>query len=47
VDLGIAEGLADIRDGRVHGPYRSVAEAQRAFQKRTAKLSKRTKRKAS
>jgi len=47
VDRGIAEGLADIREGRVHGPYRSAAEAMRAFQERTAKLSKRTKRKAS
>jgi AbrB family looped-hinge helix DNA binding protein len=47
VDRGIAEGLADIREGRVHGPYRSSAEAMRAFQERTAKLSKRTKRKAS
>jgi AbrB family looped-hinge helix DNA binding protein len=47
VDRGIAEGLADIREGRVHGPYRSAAEAQKAFQERTAKLSKRSKRKAS
>jgi bifunctional DNA-binding transcriptional regulator/antitoxin component of YhaV-PrlF toxin-antitoxin module len=47
VGRGIAEGLADIREGRVHGPYRSAAEAMKAFQERTAKLSKRTKRKAS
>jgi bifunctional DNA-binding transcriptional regulator/antitoxin component of YhaV-PrlF toxin-antitoxin module len=32
VDRGIAEGLADIREGRVHGPYRSAAEAMKAFQ---------------
>jgi hypothetical protein len=47
VDRGISEGLADIKEGRIHGPYRSVAEAQKAFQERTAKLSKRTRRKAS
>jgi hypothetical protein len=47
LDRGIAEGLADIRAGRVHGPYHSAAEAMRAFQERTAKLSKRTKPKAS
>jgi bifunctional DNA-binding transcriptional regulator/antitoxin component of YhaV-PrlF toxin-antitoxin module len=46
-DRGIAEGLADIREGRVHGPYHSAAEALKAFQQRTAKLSKRTKRKTS
>jgi len=44
VDRGIAEGLEDIRKGRVHGPYRSVPEAIKAFQERTAKLSKRPKR---
>jgi AbrB family looped-hinge helix DNA binding protein len=47
VDRGIAAGLADIREGRVHGPYRSAAEAMKAFQGRTAKPSKRTKHKAS
>jgi len=47
VDRGIAEGLEDIRKGRVHGPYRSVPEAIKAFQERTAKLSKRPKRAAS
>ena len=47
VDRGIAEGLEDIRKGRVHGPYRSVPEAMKAFQERTAKLSKRPKRAAS
>jgi bifunctional DNA-binding transcriptional regulator/antitoxin component of YhaV-PrlF toxin-antitoxin module len=40
VDRGIADGLTDIREGRVHGPYRSVTEAMKAFQGRTAKLSK-------
>jgi AbrB family looped-hinge helix DNA binding protein len=47
VDRGIAEGLEDIRKGRVHGPYRSVAEAMKAFRERTAKLSKNPKRVAS
>jgi AbrB family looped-hinge helix DNA binding protein len=47
VDRGIAEGLEDIRKGRVHGPYPSVPEAMKAFQERTAKLSKRPKRVAS
>jgi AbrB family looped-hinge helix DNA binding protein len=46
VDRGIAEGLEDIRKGRVHGPYRSVPEAMKAFRERTAKLSKRPKRAA-
>ena len=47
VDRGIAEGLADIREGRVHGPYRSAAAAMKAFEERAAKVSKRPKRKAS
>jgi AbrB family looped-hinge helix DNA binding protein len=47
VDRGIAEGLEDIKKGRVHGPYRSVPEAMKAFQERTVKLSKRLKRLAS
>jgi AbrB family looped-hinge helix DNA binding protein len=47
VDRGIAEGLADIKAGRIHGPYRTTAEAMEAFQGRTAKHSKRPKRKAS
>jgi AbrB family looped-hinge helix DNA binding protein len=41
VDRGIAEGLEDIRKGRVHGPYRSVPEAMRAFRERTAMIAKR------
>jgi len=47
VDRGIAEGLADIKEGRVHGPYRTASEAMKAFQERTAKVSRRLKRKAS
>jgi bifunctional DNA-binding transcriptional regulator/antitoxin component of YhaV-PrlF toxin-antitoxin module len=47
LNRGIAEGLADIKAGRIHGPYRTTAEAMKAFQERTAKLSKRTNRKAS
>jgi AbrB family looped-hinge helix DNA binding protein len=46
-DRGIAEGLEDIEEGRVHGPYRTVAEAMKAFQARSARLSKRPKRAAS
>jgi antitoxin component of MazEF toxin-antitoxin module len=46
VDRGIAERLEDIREGRI-GPYRSADEAMKAFQERTAKLSKQTRRKAS
>ena len=47
VDRGIAEGLEDIRKGRVHGPYRSVPEAMKAFRERTTRLSKRPKRTSS
>jgi hypothetical protein len=47
VDRGIAEGLDDIKQGRVYGPYRTAAEAMKAFQARSAKLSKRPKRAAS
>jgi len=47
VDRGIAEGLEDIRKGRVYGPYRTTAEAMKAFRDRTAALSKRPKRTAS
>lgn len=47
VDRGIAEGLEDIRKGRVYGPYRSAAAAMKAFQDRTAALSKHPKRTAS
>lgn len=35
VDRGIAEGLADLRKGRVHGPYKSASEAMSAFQERS------------
>jgi AbrB family looped-hinge helix DNA binding protein len=41
VDRGIAEGLEDIKKGRVYGPYRTVAEAMKAFQRRGAKSPKR------
>lgn len=44
VDRHIAEGLEDIKKGREYGPYSSVAEAMAAFEKRSAKASKRTKR---
>ena len=44
VDRRIAEGLDDIRKGREHGPYSSVAEALAAFRKRTRKTPKRSKR---
>jgi AbrB family looped-hinge helix DNA binding protein len=47
VDRGIAEGIEDIEKGRIHGPYRTVAEAMKAFQTRSAKLSKRPRRVAS
>jgi AbrB family looped-hinge helix DNA binding protein len=47
VDRGIAEGLEDIRKGRVHGPYRSVPEAMKAFRERTTRLSKRPQRTSS
>lgn len=47
VDRGIAEGLADIEKGSVHGPYRSAVEAKRAFQQRTLKRPKRPKQPAS
>ena len=43
VDRGIAEGLQDIRKGRVHGPYRSVAEAMKAFRDRRAGTPRRRK----
>lgn len=35
VDRGIAEGLADIRAGRVHGPYDTVDEAMVAMKMQT------------
>lgn len=31
IDKAIAEGLADIEAGRVHGPFNSVAEAIQAL----------------
>ena len=47
VDRGIAEGLEDIRKGRLYGPCRTVAQAMRAFQARSATVSKRPKHAAS
>jgi AbrB family looped-hinge helix DNA binding protein len=47
VDRSIAEGLEDIRKGRVHGPYRSVPEALKGFRERTSRLAKRPRRAAS
>jgi AbrB family looped-hinge helix DNA binding protein len=44
VDRGIAEGIEDIKNGRVHGPCRTVAEAMKAFQTRSAGLARRSKR---
>jgi AbrB family looped-hinge helix DNA binding protein len=35
LDRGIAEALEDLRKGRVHGPYKTVAEALKAFKKRS------------
>jgi AbrB family looped-hinge helix DNA binding protein len=47
IGRGIAEGLEDIRKGRVYGPYRSASDAMQAFHARTAKLAKQPKRSAS
>ena len=47
VDRGIAEGLEDIRKGRVFGPYGSVGEAMRAFRQRTTRMPKHPKRTSS
>jgi bifunctional DNA-binding transcriptional regulator/antitoxin component of YhaV-PrlF toxin-antitoxin module len=43
VDRHIADGLADLKAGRVHGPYRSADEAIAALDKKAAtpKKSKR------
>jgi bifunctional DNA-binding transcriptional regulator/antitoxin component of YhaV-PrlF toxin-antitoxin module len=43
VDKGIAEGLEDIRKGRVYGPYDSAADAMKAFAVRTRAAKKRSK----
>ena len=43
VDRGIAEGLEDIRKGRVHGPYSSVDAAKKAFDQRTIRAARKTK----
>ncbi len=46
VDRRIAEGLEDIKKGE-YGPYRSVAEARAAFEKRGSRAGRRPKRLAS
>ena len=40
VDRHIAEGLADLKAGRVHGPYRSADEAIAALDKKAAAAKK-------
>jgi bifunctional DNA-binding transcriptional regulator/antitoxin component of YhaV-PrlF toxin-antitoxin module len=40
VDRHIAEGLADLKAGRVHGPFRSADEAVAALDKRAAATKK-------
>lgn len=42
IDGSIAEGLADMEAGRMHGPYNTAEEAMAAVEKRVAaKKSKR------
>ncbi|MGA2325103.1 MAG: hypothetical protein ABSH05_02345 [Bryobacteraceae bacterium] len=42
IDRSIAEGLADMEAGRMHGPYNTAEEAMAAVEKRVAaKKSKR------
>jgi AbrB family looped-hinge helix DNA binding protein len=41
IDRRLAEGLEDIRAGRVYGPYATVAQAQAAFRARGAKSAAR------
>jgi len=38
---GIEQGLEDIKNGRVHGPYASAAAAKKAFDDRTRALKRR------
>jgi AbrB family looped-hinge helix DNA binding protein len=38
VDRGIAESLADFRDGRTYGPFETHEELVKSLHKRTAKL---------
>jgi AbrB family looped-hinge helix DNA binding protein len=39
VDRQIAEGLADLKAGRIHGPYETAEEAISALDKRGSKKS--------
>jgi AbrB family looped-hinge helix DNA binding protein len=41
VDSGIEQGIEDIKDGRLYGPYSSVAAAKKAFDDRTRSLKRR------
>jgi len=36
IDRHVAEGMADLKAGRVHGPYRSAEEAVAALDERAA-----------
>ena len=47
IGVGVAEGLEDIRKGRIYGPYGAARDAMQAFNERTGKLAKRPKRSAS
>lgn len=40
IDRHLAEGLADLKAGRVHGPFRSAVEAIAALDKRAAERKK-------
>lgn len=42
VDREIAEGLEDIRQGRVHGPYKSAEEMVTALHRMTGKTKGKT-----
>jgi hypothetical protein len=35
VELGIEEGLDDVKRGRIYGPYASASAAKKAFEDRT------------
>jgi AbrB family looped-hinge helix DNA binding protein len=40
VDRHLAEGLADLREGRTHGPYKSATEAIEALEARAQPRAK-------
>ena len=40
-ERGIEEGLADLKHGRVYGPYASASAAKKAFENRTRVLKRR------